>query len=233
MDESQNQPKKDWLLPGSILVAALLISGALVYNVGSRNLPDNQQANLAEAIAPKDLADDDVVLGNPDAPVTVVEFGDYQCPFCARFFKEVEPNLREEYIKTGKVKMIYRDFAFLGPESIDAAMASQCAAEQKNFWGYHDALFAAESLDGQEHNGNLSEQLFKTIASGLGLDRTRFDACLSSQKYFKEIEKDYNDGVAAGVRGTPATFVNGKLLSGAAAYASFKNLIEEALSAAK
>ncbi len=231
MDESQN--KKDWLLPGSIIAAALLVSGALVYNVGYRGLPADQQANLAATVSPTDISDDDVVLGNPDAPVTVVEFGDYQCPFCARFFKEVEPKLREEYIKTGKVKMIYRDFAFLGPESIDAAMASQCAAEQKNFWGYHDALFAAESLDGKEHNGNLSEQLFKTIASGLGLDRNRFDACLSSQKYFKEIEKDYNDGVAAGVRGTPATFVNGKLLSGAVAYSSFRNLIEEALTAAR
>src|SRR3989344_4780744 len=123
MDESQN--KKDWLLPGSIIVAALLISGALVYNIGSRGLPVDQQANLAATVSPADLSDDDVVLGNPDAPVTVVEFGDYQCPFCARFFKEVEPKIREEYIKTGKVKMIYRDFAFLGPESIDAAMASQ------------------------------------------------------------------------------------------------------------
>lgn len=231
MDESQN--KKDWLLPGSIIVAALLISGALVYNIGSRSLPAGQQANLAAAVIPTDLADDDVVLGNPNASVTIVEFGDYQCPFCARFFKEVEPKIREEYIKTGKVKMIYRDFAFLGPESIDAAMASQCAAEQKNFWGYHDALYAAESADGVEHNGNLSEQLFKTIASGLGLDRTRFDSCLTSQKYFKEIEKDYNDGVSAGVRGTPATFVNGKMVSGAMAYSAFRELIEGALAEVK
>ncbi|MEK7641282.1 MAG: DsbA family protein [Patescibacteria group bacterium] len=231
MEDSQ-KAQKDILLPGSIIVASLLIAGALVYNVGARNLAP-QEANLVDIVSDKDLTDDDVILGSAGAPVTIVEFGDYQCPFCGRFFTDVEPRLREDYIKTGKARMVYRDFAFLGPESVDAAMASQCAAEQKAFWSFHDALYAAEVKDGVEHNGNLNEQLFKTIASGLKLDRALFDNCLSSKKYFKEIEKDYNDGIAAGVRGTPATYVNGKMISGAASYDSFKSAVDEALKSVK
>ncbi|MDO8467223.1 MAG: DsbA family protein [bacterium] len=231
MEDSQ-KPGKDLLLPGSILVAAFLIAGALIYSVGARNLAP-QPANLVATVSDKDLADDDVVLGSVDAPVTLVEFGDYQCPFCGRFFSQVEPKIREEYIKTGKVKMIYRDFAFLGPESVEASMASQCAAEQKKFWEYHDGLYAAEVSDGREHNGNLSEIFFKSLASSLGLDRTRFDSCLSSKKYFKEVEKDYADGLAAGVTGTPTTFVNGKALSGAVPYEQIKVAIDEALTATR
>ncbi len=225
MDDSQKKDK-DVFLPGSIIVAALLIAGALIYTTGSEAV----NPPLAKVLpADQNLADDDVVLGDPAAPVTVVEFGDYQCPFCGRFFQQVEPQLREEYIKTGKVKMIYRDFAFLGPESQGAAMASQCAADQGQFWAYHDELYIAEIADGVEHNGNLSAAFFKSIASKLGLDAAVFDACMTSNKHRAEVEKDYNDGVDVGVQGTPTAFVNGKLLSGAVTYDIFKAEIEAAL----
>ncbi len=231
MNESQ-KPAKDVLLPASIIVAALLVAGALVYNTGSDAVSPGTQTPPT-AVDVKDLADDDVVLGDIKAPVTIVEFGDYQCPFCARFYREVEPKVRDEYIKTGKAKMVYRDFAFLGPESQGAALASQCAADQGKFWAYHDKLFDVESADGVEHNGNLNEALFKSIAADLGLDGAKFGSCLSSQKYKAEVEKDYSDGVAAGVQGTPATFINGKLISGAVPYATFKAEIEAALKAAR
>ncbi len=231
MNDSQ-KPGRDLLLPGSILVAAFLVAGALVYSVGARNVAP-QQANVASTISPKDLIDDDVVLGNPDAPVTLVEFGDYQCPFCGRFFSDVESKLREEYIKPGKVKMVFRDFPFLGQESADAAMASQCAAEQKKFWEYHDGLYTAEIIDGKERNGNLNDAFFKSLASSLNLDRAHFDTCLASKKYDKEAHKDYTDGIAAGVTGTPTTFVNGKALPGAVPYEQVKAAIEDALAAVK
>src|SRR3989344_5027552 len=102
MDDSQ-KPARDALLPGSIIVAALLIAGALGYK------NQNQQANVANSVVSGDLVDDDVVLGSPSASVTVVEFGDYQCPFCARFFSTTELQLRQDYIKTGRAKMVYRD----------------------------------------------------------------------------------------------------------------------------
>ncbi len=231
MDDSQNK-EKDILLPASILVAALLVAGALVYNVGARSIPP-QQANVVSTFSDKDLIGGNVVLGDPNAPVALVEFGDYQCPFCGRFFSDVEPKLRDEYIKTRKVKMVFRDFAFLGDESANAAMASQCAAEQKKFWEYHDGLYTAEILDGKERNGNLNDTFFKALASSLGLDGNRFGSCLASKKYEKEITKDYNDGLAAGVTGTPTTFINGKAISGAAPYEQIKAAIDEALTAGR
>ncbi len=230
MDDSQKN-SKDFLLPASILVAALLIAGAVIYSTGSKTA--GQLADVSATVENKDLADDDVVLGDPKAPVTIVEFGDYQCPFCGKFFSQVEPLLREEYIKTGKVKMIYRDFAFLGPESQAAVLASECAAEQGKFWAYHDKLYEAEVADGKEHNGNLSSAFLKSLAVELNLDSAKFNSCLDSQKYKEEIQKDYNDGVAAGVRGTPTTFVNGEPVSGAVPYETLKALIEKALTTAR
>lgn len=230
MNDSQ-KALKDFSLPASILVAALLIAGAVIYSTGSKNV--GQPADVAAVVGQKDLADDDVILGDPKAPVTIVEFGDYQCPFCGRFFSQVEPRIREEYIKTGKAKMVYRDFAFLGPESQDAALASQCAAEQGKFWAYHDKLFETEIADGVERNGNLSSVFLKSLASQLGLDVKKFDSCLDSKKYKDEIQKDYDDAVTAGVRGTPTTFINGKLASGAVPYETIQSLIEEALKSSR
>lgn len=231
MDQSQKDDKS-FLLPASILVAAILISGAVVYSTGLK-VSRNQPADVGATVDSKKLSDDDVILGNPNAPVEIVEFGDYQCPFCGRFFSEAEPRIREDYIKTGKAKMVFRDFAFLGPESKEAALASQCAAEQNKFWAYHDKLFETEIADGRENSGNLTPALFKSLASQLGLDSGKFSGCLDSQKYKAEVQKDYDDGVSAGVRGTPTTFVNGKLISGAVSYETLKSLIEEALAASR
>lgn len=230
MDDSQ-KPSKDFLLPASILVAGLLVAGAVIYSTGSGSL--KEPANIISQTGEVDLADDDVILGSADAPVTIVEFGDYQCPFCGKFFTQIEPKLRDEYIKTGKVKMVYRDFAFLGPESQGSALASQCAAEQGKFWSYHDGLYEAEVADGKEHNGNLSAAFLKSLAVDLGLDKNKFNSCLDSQKYKEEVVKDYNDGVEAGVRGTPTAFINGKAVSGALPYESYKTLIEEALAGSR
>lgn len=230
MGDSQKSVR-DFSLPASILVGALLIAGAVIYATGSKNI--GQPAGLVEVVGQKDLADDDVILGDPDAPVTIVEFGDYQCPFCGRFFSQIEPRIREEYIKTGKAKMIYRDFAFLGPESQGAALASQCAAEQSKFWAYHDEIYKAEIADGVENNGNLSAAFLKSLASRLGLDGKQFGSCLDSQKYKKEIQKDYDDAVSAGVRGTPSSFINGKPASGLVPYETLQTLIEEALKSSR
>lgn len=241
MEENQSQAaRSQTFLASSIIVAALIVGGALVY---TRGAPAGGGGTLAEAgnasspITPESgknipTADDDVVLGEPSAPVTFIEWGDYQCPFCGRMFQDVEPRLRDEYIKVGKVKMVYRDFAFLGPESQTAALASQCAAEQGKFWLYHDELFKTEIADGQENSGNLTPDLMKSLAEKLTLDRPKFDACLDSKKYQDEIKKDYEDGIAAGVNGTPGNFVNGKSYPGALPYATVKKIIDEALAGA-
>lgn len=233
MTENPNGFKKDYFLPLSILVAAVLIGGAVIYSTGVKTVNHDQAADVGKTagavLTNEQLIDDDVILGDPKAPVTVVEFGDYQCPFCGRFFSQTESQIKKDYIQNGKVKMVFRDFAFLGPESETSALAAQCAGEQGKYWVFHDRLYETEIADGQEHNGNLSVGLMKSLAKELGLNQSQFNACLDSGKYKSEIEKDYNDGVSAGVAGTPATFVNGKLVEGAQPYSVFKDLIEAAL----
>ena len=171
----------------------------------------------------------DVVLGDSNAPVSLIEYGDYQCPFCGRFFSQVEPSLRDQYIKTGKVKMVYRNFQFLGAESIAAGAAAECAKDQGKFWAFHDALYAAEIKDGQENNGNLNKDLFVKLADGTGMDVPAFTSCYDSNKYVAQIEKDKDSAGAIGVNATPMTYVNGTLIQGAQPYPAFAAVIEEAL----
>src|SRR3989344_8910929 len=146
------------------------------------------------------------VLGSPDAPVTFVEFGDFQCPFCERFYQTTEKELIEKYVKTGQVKFIWRDFAFLGQESYDAAVAARCAGEQGKFWEYHNYLF--ENQRG-ENQGGFSMINLKNFARALNLDPGRFNSCLDSQKYISAVEKETELGRQLGVDGTPSSFING------------------------
>lgn len=233
MDE---QKKHDYFLPISVLVAGVLIAGSVLYTAGledsSRKGPasptlDNNASAIPGGNAPE--IGDSVVLGDKDAPITFVGFGDYQCSFCGWFFTNVEPQLRKEYIETGKVKMVYKHFAFLGPESVAAAEASECAKDYGKFWLYYDALFEAEIADGRVNNGNLNKQLFLSIANRLDIDVKEFEQCVDSRKYKQKIERDLAEGQAFGVQGTPATFVNDVFVSGAQSYTVFKQVIEEQL----
>jgi len=227
------ESKRDYLLVSSIIFAGVLIAGSLIYSNGLKTVKqteNNSQDTSGSALAALEV-DDDVILGNPDAKVTLIEFSDYQCPFCGKFFTEVEPLLREEYIQTGKVRMIYKDFAFLGPESLAAAEAAECAKDQSKYWDYHDALFEMEISDGKENSGNLSVTALKLFASNVGLNQEQFDSCLDSKKYKSEVEKDYKDGQAIGVRATPTLFINGQKIEGALPYDVFKEVIEVALKA--
>lgn len=229
----ENEPKKDYFLAVSVLFAGVLIAGSVIYTSGSSGSRANETAPpvLGGTASGKKAPEvgDSVILGDPNAPVTFIEFGDFQCPFCGRLFTQVEPQLRKEYIETGKVKMAYKHFAFLGPESVAAAEASECAGDSGKFWLYHDALFEAEIADGREHNGNLNKQLFLSIASRLGIDAKEFEQCVDSRKYKQKIERDLAEGRAFGVQGTPATFVGDVFVSGAQPYSAFKQAIDELL----
>jgi protein-disulfide isomerase len=163
--------------------------------------------------------DPDRVRGNPKAPVTIVEFSDFQCPYCHR----IEPTLKELLAKyQGRVSLSFRDFPLrqIHPQAELAAEAARCAEEQGKFWEYHDLLFAGSKLD---HDG-LVEQ-----ARALKLDEGRFDACLAAGKYKPQIEQDMQDGIRAGVSGTPGFFINGIPLSGAQPLDSFSKVIDDEL----
>ncbi len=162
------------------------------------------------------------IEGNPDAPVTIVEFADFQCPFCGR----VEPtltNLLKKY--KGKVKLAFRDFPLstIHAHAEEAAEASRCAEEQGKFWPMHDAMYADQS--------KLTESDLIETAARLGMDQSSFAACLKSGKYKAAIQQDVEAGTRAGVTGTPTFFINGRFLEGSVPEAQFEKIIDSDLAA--
>ena len=162
------------------------------------------------------------ILGEEDAPVTMVEFSDFQCPYCARFFEQTFPQLKENYIKTGKVKLAFRHLPLSFHQYAQkTAEASECANEQGKFWEYHDTVF--------NNQDQLSDTILSTWAGEIGLDVKKFDDCLESGKYKEKVQADSNDAGSYGVSGTPSFFVNGKLLVGAQPYEAFQQVIDAEL----
>lgn len=176
------------------------------------------------------VGSDDPVRGNPNAKVTVVEFADYQCPFCERFFKDAEPQIIKDYVDTGKVKYVFKNFAFLGKESTDAANAAMCAKEQNKFWEYHDYLF---SHQGQENSGTFAPDKLKGFAVTLGLNAVQFNTCLDAQKYNSQIQADQAEANKNGFNSTPSVAVGSIPLIGAQPYAQFKTAIDSQLATVK
>ena len=158
--------------------------------------------------------------GNPDAPVTLVEFSDFQCTFCKKFWRETLPRLDEKYIRTGRVRFVYRHLAILGPPSVQAAIAAECAHDQGKFWPYHDRLFASASPFAYS-TGNL-----KRYAEELGLDTASFGSCLDAGRPREKIERETVVGRMIGMTGTPGFLINGGRMIGAQPYEVFERIIE-------
>ena len=180
--------------------------------------------------------DDDPVKGDPNAPVTIVEFSDFQCPFCARFSTQTLPALQEEYIDTGKVKLVYRDFPIdnLHANARQVHIASECADEQGKFWEYHDVLFENQRQWNKLNPSDLIDQL-NQYATSMELDSTSFNSCLSSQSIAEEVNADYIQATQYGSTGTPTFFIgdeeNGFIkLVGAQPFTAFQRAINMYLS---
>ena len=178
--------------------------------------------------------DDDYIRGRADAKLTLIEFSDFQCPFCERFYRETLPLIDKDYIQTGKLRMIYRDFplASVHENAQKAAEAAQCAGEQGKYWEMHDQIFANHTA--------MSVDDLKKYARGLGIAVDRFDRCLESGAYAEEVKKDMADGQALGVQGTPTFFlgltgkdntIQGIRIAGARPYAVFKQIFDRFLEA--
>lgn len=210
--------------PGvAVLIAGAMIAGAVLYKDSANRPPAALEGQAsAQVIELGNLP----ALGNPKAKVTVVEFGDYQCPFCGRFYQTTEQKLREEYVKVGKIRFAWRDFAFLGEESIWAAEAARCANDQGKFWGYHDLLFERQS---GENEGAFVKNTLKRFARELKLNGEAFDQCLDSEKHRQAVVNDTKQGSDYGTGGTPTTFVNGQKIVGAVPYEQFKQVIDSLL----
>jgi protein-disulfide isomerase len=241
-----------YIIGGSILISAVLISGSLIYgfravvrqtesgNSAVTAAAQTQTAPVAQptAVAPAQqqpaagtpvniaLKPNTPYLGSNSAKVTVVEFADYECPYCEQFFKNTWPELKAKYVVTGKIKFVYQDFAFLGPDSNTAAEASHCAADQNMFWQYHDYLF---SNQGAEGSGWAAADHQKQFAAAVGLNTAQFDQCLDSGKYKQEVLDETAAGRSYGVTGTPTVFINGTPIVGNQSVQQFEQAIDSAL----
>lgn len=213
--------------PQAVIIAGIIIAAGIYLSNRGAITPSGtvaeQEEQLGEIAGEKvvDISvDDDPSYGAEDSPVTMIEFSSFTCGYCGLYHRETFPKIEEEYIKTGKVRYVYRDFP-LGESAQLAHCAFQCANEQGKFWEYVDVLF--------KNQGEQDEEGLKKFAVDLGADGEDFAACLSSGKYKDEIQKDLEDGQKAGVEGTPSFFINGRLVVGAQPYSEFKRVIDEEL----
>ncbi|HAL60879.1 MAG TPA: disulfide bond formation protein DsbA [Chloroflexi bacterium] len=174
---------------------------------------------------PSQTPEGDPVKGSPDAPVTITEYSEYQCPFCSRFVQETLPLIEENYIATGKVRLIFRNFP-VHQQAVVAAGAAVCAQGQDEFWQMHDTLFAQQG----EWSGNPDFlELFEGYAQDMGLDTDQFTSCLNVGEWLDKVKKDFEAGREAGVQGTPSFLINNQLVVGAQPFEVFQEVIEEEL----
>lgn len=220
---------KDYFFPSAILLTGILISagifldknGILEKSSPSALLPTNTNQNERINIQ---IDPSDPVLGNPNAPVTLVEFFDYQCGYCKIFAEQTLPKIIDKYVKSGKVKIVFKDFAILGEDSKTAALAANCANEQDKYIEYHDALYGLKDTE-----KILSKENTMALANKLNLNVFKFNECIGLSKNSDSIEADTKEGKLAGVRGTPTIFINGFKVSGSQSFTYYEVVIDEEL----
>jgi protein-disulfide isomerase len=206
-----------------------------VESSNSSNSPNNNTLTKPAELSLSDLiSKTSPVIGNKSAPITIVEFGDFQCQFCGRFAKQTEPLLNSTYIQTGKVNLVFKHFVTHGPDSFNAAIASQCANDQGKFWNYYTTLY---NNQGAENSGWANIENLKKFATSIpGINIQEFNSCVDNQKYKTFVENDTNFALVSGFQGTP-TFIIEKsdgtqkeMLLGAYPFPSFQAIIEKKLS---
>ena len=250
LEETTELPvsKPEKTIAGSIIIAAIIIAASIIYSgsqlgkniSGGSSIVYGQQtaptAQTGQPQAPVNVADRDnePVLGNKDAKVTIVEFADFQCPFCKSFFQQSFNDIKTKYIDTGKVKYVFRHFPLtnIHVNAEIAGVAAECANNQGKFWQYHDLLYT----NGQADGTNLDKASLEKYASSLGLNsgtlglgKNKFNQCLENNSTLAIVQADQQEGVKAGITGTPSFFINGKSIVGAQPTAVFEQAIEAAL----
>jgi protein-disulfide isomerase len=228
--------RQRYLLPGAVAAAVVAFAAVGIFALGmfthSKFFNEGgggQPAVAAQATptpGPVEVSvDDDPALGPADAKVTIIEFGDFECPGCGSFNTQTLPQILSNY--GDRVRFVFRDFPLTGSHqyALKAAEAADCANEQGAYWKYHDLLYNNQSA--------LDDASLKNYAASLGLDTATFNQCLDTDKYMSEIQKDYQDGITAGVQGTPGFFilVNGMPLN-LGAYSTWSAAIDAALAEA-
>lgn len=228
----------NWLTPVLLVFAIVLLSAVVARSVALATmqealaqqvaLPSGTASSAASAASAVDMSEITIrpanQLGSQDAPITIVEFSDFQCPFCSKVEREAIGQLRSKYVSSGKISIVYKHAAVLGDESTWAAQAAECAADQGQFWEYHDLLFVRQ--DG-ENQGAFAKEKLISLAQALKLDLTRFRSCLKNDETLARVQADTQEAHAVGVRGTPTFLFNGQLLVGAQPFTAFEKMIAE------
>lgn len=204
----------------SALVVFLVVAAFMIgYNVGKIGM-DGSTTTKVQAASIDGVA----MKGDPNAPVTITEWSDFECPFCGRFYSDTLPQIEEQYIKTGKVNLVYKDYPLsFHPNAQKAAEAGKCALEQdpEKFWLLHDKIF--------QNQQNLNTANLKQWAAEIGLDSSEFNECLDSGRMASVVQAEMQEGQQKGVRGTPGFLVGDQLVSGAQPFAVFQQAIEAQL----
>lgn len=243
LDDSIEPTKKTSIHGPSIAIGAgitIAIVAAIFFSAGI--IDDSQQIleqiSTPEHVVEKKTVDISVfrdngspILGQMDAPITMIEFGDYQCFFCNKFFHDTEHAILDEFVKSGKVKIIFKDFTIIGQDSVNAAHAAQCAGDQELFWEYHDELYRNW---GGENNGWASSENLYQFAENISLDTEKFSECMNSAKFQNKIIASNNDAKELGLTGTPAFFIIGpsgniNKIGGAQPFDVFEKIFESEL----
>lgn len=228
------QRANPFIIPASILIGFAMIAAAIYFSGGingkapATGTDQQPEATTNEPIKP--VSDKDHIQGNPNAPIVFVEYSDFDCPFCKKFHEETMTKIMNEFGPTGKVALVYRHFPLeqLHPNAPKLALASECIAEQGGndaFWKFADLVFGERAVNEQTNIAKLPD-----YAKQSGVDVTKFNTCMTEDRYSSVVQADFTDGVNAGVQGTPHTFVlvggQQAVISGAQSYATVKQLTE-------
>jgi len=212
------------------MVAMASLVGLLIAVVGIAlslaSVASSGGAAVGSSAVDDPIKTDPYSKGNPNAPVVVMEFSDFQCPACRIYTERIDPQFQKLYVDTGKVRFVARHFPFLGPESYTAAEAAEAAAEQGKFWAYTSLLWQRQ---GAENSGAFSAQRLKQFASEIGLDRKAFDEALDSGKHRAKVMEQKREGEALGINATPNFVVNGKKIQGVPSLATWASIIDQEL----
>lgn len=231
-EKQSKQSKRDQFiklaLPVSIIVSAVMLVvsnyySTLILTLKLDRIENRLTVGESQEIIPVRTDKDSPYLGNSNAKVTVIEYADFQCPFCKEFQVKVFPRIKEKFIDTGKIKFIYQHHPFLGEESFMAAEASECAKDQGKFWEYHDLIFAKQT---GENIGDFTTEKLKQYGKDLNLNTETFNKCLDDRKYKDRVNNQVLLGSDYGVNSTPTIFINGKKFEGVTPLYKLEQAIE-------
>jgi len=237
------QPSKLTIHWPSLGIGAVIAVACIFFGIMMANMVDTESTQILDEITIDEIGsikkptfssftdNSSPILGDGNAPLTLIEFGDYQCTFCNKFFHETVDSILTNYVETGKVKILFKDFIVVGQDSIHAANAAHCANDQQMFWQYHSILYNNWAGEG---TGWVSSEQLNKFANTLGLDMDEFSNCVSELKWEKLVNASHDDAIALDVTATPTFFVidenrNVLKIVGAQDYDVFKEVFDSAL----